>query len=306
MTILPPDPLSFFSRTSRLQELKLYWEGETFVVHVLREDLLHPAVSGNKLRKLRNFVQQALRENTGMYSFGGAYSNHVAALAAAGQLFGIPTAAIIRGEELHPESNMTLKIARDQGMQLHFVSRSDYRRRGEISNWKERFGIPPDWLEVPEGGRGASGMAGVSDWAANHLCGCKGSVALACGTGTTAEGILRSGFPGELWVYPVVRDQSVWRQLDKAARNCNGRLFRGTLPAEWRYGRLHPVILPWIAYLYREHEFLLDPVYTAPAFFAFWQDICRGQVKPPYFFIHTGGLQGWNGFPQAARELGLQ
>jgi len=101
-------------------------------LHLKREDLLHPTISGNKFRKLKyNLIEAQEQGHTTLLTFGGAYSNHIAAVAAAGQEYGFQTIGIIRGEELTDKiaDNPTLAQALANGMQLHFVSRTDYRRK---------------------------------------------------------------------------------------------------------------------------------------------------------------------------------
>src|SRR3954464_13169092 len=115
-------------------------------LYVLRTDLNHPHISGNKLYKLKYNLEAACRANKNcLLTFGGAFSNHIAAVAAAGKAQGFKTIGIIRGEELQGkvEENPTLKFADDSGMHLDFISRERYQRKDEgefVDSLKQQFG----------------------------------------------------------------------------------------------------------------------------------------------------------------------
>ncbi len=161
---------------------------------IKREDLIHPFVSGNKFRKLKYNLLQAKAENKGtLLTFGGAFSNHIAAVAYAGKEQGFKTIGIIRGDELWDkiEENPTLKFAQENGMQFEFVSREDYRLKNEesfIQKLKDKFG---DFYLVPEGGTNELAVKGCEeiltdeDSVFNYVC-------CAIGTGGTISGLINS------------------------------------------------------------------------------------------------------------------
>ena len=165
---------------------------------IKREDKNHPLVSGNKLRKLKYNIQQALAEGKDtILTFGGAYSNHIAATAAAGNLMGIKTIGVIRGDELECEIdvNPTLKFCKSCGMQLFFVSRSDYRNKTSpqfLEMLVNRFGS--NIYIAPEGGTNALAVKGTAeiltpqDSAFDVIC-------TAVGTGGTIAGIIEASEP---------------------------------------------------------------------------------------------------------------
>ncbi|EPD94263.1 1-aminocyclopropane-1-carboxylate deaminase/D-cysteine desulfhydrase [Streptomyces albus] len=163
-----------------------------------RDDLIHPALPGNKWRKLApNLRAVAETGHRRLLTFGGAYSNHLRATAAAGRLLGLRTVGVVRGEELadRPLNPSLARCARD-GMLLHFVSRSDYRHRGEPAfheALRARFG---DCLVVPEGG---SNAAAVRECAllGEELRGHTDVAAVACGTGGTLAGMAAGLSPGQ-------------------------------------------------------------------------------------------------------------
>ncbi len=148
-------------------------------VTIKREDLMHPFVSGNKFRKLKyNLLQAKIENKTTLLTFGGAYSNHIAAVAFAGQENGFKTIGVIRGDELVDKiaSNPTLQFAQNCGMEFKFVSREDYRNKQEISfleNLKTTYG---NFYLIPEGGtnelavKGCQEILTVEDQQFDYIC----------------------------------------------------------------------------------------------------------------------------------------
>jgi len=159
--------------------------------------LIHPTVSGNKYRKLKYNLQKAQSENyRGILTFGGAFSNHIAATAAAGQSLNIPTVGIIRGEELASkiELNSTLKYAQSCGMHLEFVSRSVYKQKTDSTYLKTILETFKNFYILPEGGTNALAIKGCQeiltdkDRAFDIVC-------CAVGTGGTIAGLINSSLP---------------------------------------------------------------------------------------------------------------
>ena len=163
-------------------------------VYIKREDLIHPIVSGNKFRKLKYNILQAKAENkTKLLTFGGAFSNHIAAVAYAAKENGFQSIGIIRGNELENKvnENPTLSFARKCGMHFEFVSRETYRKKSEpdfIENLKEKHG---DFYLIPEGGtnelaiKGCQEILNEDDNAFDYIC-------CSVGTGGTISGIINS------------------------------------------------------------------------------------------------------------------
>ena len=183
-----------FSRNDFIKK----FEKQNIEVWLKREDLLHPEVSGNKFRKLKYNVLEAKKlQKSQILTFGGAFSNHIAATAAAGKLYGIPTIGVIRGEELGIDlqqtlqSNPTLKFSSDSGMKFHFVSRENYRRKNDpkfIESLHAEFG---DFYLVPEGGTNQLAIAGCEEILSEEdkefdiIC-------VSAGTGGTASGLINA------------------------------------------------------------------------------------------------------------------
>jgi len=154
---------------------------------IKREDISHPYISGNKWRKLKYHLLEADKfgKNT-LVTYGGAFSNHILATAAAGAKYGFRTYGFIRGERVE---NTVLQLSELFGMELHFVSRTDYKEKGQL--FQKQFGLNQNVYEIPEGGGGELGEKGVAemlvdikDFKCNHLF-------TSVGTGSTLKGILQ-------------------------------------------------------------------------------------------------------------------
>ncbi|KIC00365.1 1-aminocyclopropane-1-carboxylate deaminase [Flavobacterium sp. KMS] len=265
---------------------------------IKREDLIHPFISGNKYRKLKYNLLQAKAENQEtLLTFGGAFSNHIAAVAYAGKESGFKTIGIIRGDELIDkiEGNPTLKFAQENGMQFEFVSREDYRLKSEISfldNLKAKFG---DFYLVPEGGtnelavRGCEEILTPEDEEFNYVC-------CAVGTGGTISGISNSALPNQKVLgFPALKGDFLKDEIRIFAKNQNWELitdyhFGG-------YGKVNLELIAFINQFFDENQIPLDPIYTGKMVFGVI-DLIRKNYFPEnskILLIHTGGLQGIQG-----------
>ncbi|MDF9815568.1 pyridoxal-phosphate dependent enzyme [Streptomyces sp. SPB162] len=203
-----------------------------------RDDLIHPDLPGNKWRKLRLNLQAAADAgHDTLLTFGGAYSNHLRATAAAGRLLGFATVGVVRGDELATRPlNASLARAAADGMRLVFVDRSTYRRKAEpdvVEALRERFGR---CYVVPEGGSNALAARGCADLG-RELRGAADVVAVACGTGGTLAGLAAGLEPGAQRAigFPVLRGGF----LDAAVRGLQEDAF-GRRIGDWRLdGRFH-------------------------------------------------------------------
>lgn len=259
---------------------------------IKREDLLHPYISGNKFRKLKYNIVFA--KNNGyktLLTFGGAYSNHIAATAAAGQEYGIKTIGIIRGEELESTSNPTLDFAKSCGMQLYFVSREEYRRKDEpdfIESLKQKLGI---FYPVPEGGtnelaiKGCEEILTEDDAKFTHI-------ACAVGTGGTISGLINSARPHQNVVgFPVLK-ADLSDDIRKFAPKGNWQLI-----TDYHFGGYGKVTVELVHFMndfYANTGILLDPVYTAKMVFGVIDLAEKGyfEAGTSILMLHTGGLQG--------------
>jgi 1-aminocyclopropane-1-carboxylate deaminase len=262
---------------------------------VKREDLLHPHISGNKFRKLKyNILQAKADGETALLTFGGAFSNHIAATAAAGKQYGFATIGIIRGEELADkiEQNPTLNFARDCGMRLKFVSRETYRDKTEshfIEKLKSEFG---GFYLLPEGGtnnlavKGCEEILDEDDAQFTHVC-------CGVGTGGTIAGIINSAVPHQKVIgFPALKGEGLSDDICKFANQGSWELvtdyhFGG-------YGKVNEQLVTFINDFFDKTGIPLDPIYTGKMFFGVIDLINKGWFpeNANVLLIHTGGLQG--------------
>ena len=170
----------------------VFLEKREIKLWIKREDLIHPHLSGNKWRKLEfNLEEMRKQQKSGILTFGGAYSNHIYATAAAGNLFNFPTIGIIRGEVTLP-LNETLSFAKEAGMQLEYVDRTTYRDKEKLSEiYHHKY---PNYYLLPEGGtniHSISGSARTVTEIRDQLPRLPDYICLACGTGGTLAGIVK-------------------------------------------------------------------------------------------------------------------
>jgi 1-aminocyclopropane-1-carboxylate deaminase len=288
-----------------LQELiSVEWKQRNLTVLVKRDDLIHNEISGNKWRKLLyNFEQAKFNKNDTILTFGGAFSNHLVATACACNLLGFNSIGIVRGDELNENSNDTLKRCSDYGMQLVFVSRSEYQLRYDREWWKELHIDYPNSFIVPEGGANYYGILGCQEiW--SELPKDVDRVFVAQGTTTTSCGILLGSLEKcKVHVVPVLKgfDSEVeMRQLFQQSfleEELISEFFdRLVIEKDYHfggYGKYTDELLTYITTKYRQFNLKLDPIYTAKAFYALEDTIQKLNLRDEKIvFIHTGGIQG--------------
>ena len=266
-------------------------------IYLLRTDLNHPHISGNKLYKLKYNLQAAARCNKQvLITFGGAFSNHIAAVAAAGKTYGFKTVGIIRGEEYQP-LNPTLQFAADQGMELEYVMRDLYRQKELLLKYvQEKFGT--NFFLIPEGGSNELGVEGCKEIVKqipipfDHIC-------CSCGTGTTLTGIILSiqhtqkamGF--QVLKAPHYIQGEVSRQLETAGHQKSNWCVFDNYHFDG-YAKIKAELMAFIEEFESRHRIPLDPVYTGKMMFGLYDLIRQGYFKngETIVAVHTGGLQG--------------
>ncbi len=291
--------LTFLRTPSPLQPLQhSLFEEKKVTVWVKRDDLLHPDVSGNKGRKLMYNLSEAQRlGHDTLLTFGGAFSNHIYATAAAGKLLGLRTIGLIRGEP-HALLNPTLQFAAEQGMELHYLSRTDYRLKHTPDfqqSLQTRFGR--HYL-VPEGGSNVLALQGCAELVAeieqpfDVLC-------CACGTGGTLAGLL-TGLPptARALGFSALKGGDFLR--DDVQNLCNQA--NHPIVASWEiitayhfggYAKATPELLAFRERFEQTFAVPLDLTYTAKMFFGLF-DMIRADAFAPHtrlVALHTGGLQ---------------
>lgn len=264
-----------------------------------REDLLHPLISGNKFRKLKYNVQQAKElDKRTLLSFGGAYSNHILALAAAGKEYNFSTIGVIRGEELseRKELNPMLTRAAELGMQFYFIDRDTYRNKTTPDfeeKLKQLFG---DFYLVPEGGTNEWAIKGCEEILTEedkanftHIC-------CAVGTGGTISGLINSANQNQKIIgFSALKGDFLSQDIRKFVSNENWEIntdyhFGG-------YGKIKSELITFMNTFYKETQIPLDPIYTGKMMYGVMDKIRKGKFPPKskILVIHTGGLQGIKG-----------
>lgn len=264
-------------------------------VYVKREDVLNSEISGNKFRKLKyNLVEARNLGFTKLLTFGGAYSNHIASVAAAGKEFGFETIGVIRGEELQEKylENPTLKKASENKMQFEFVTRTQYRDKNNLAfldQLKEKFG---DFYLIPEGGTNKLAVKGCKeiltddDKMFDFIC-------CAVGTGGTISGIINSLKPHQKAIgFSALKGDFLKEDIQKYAENS-----QWDLVTDYHFGgyaKLNDELKQFMKQFFKKYLISLDPVYTSKTFFGVIDLISKGYFKPDskILIIHTGGLQG--------------
>lgn len=263
-------------------------------VSVLRLDCLDSQISGNKWFKLQFFLDAFFKSGKSILAtFGGAYSNHIAATASACQLLSIPCIGFIRGEE--PASySPTLTLAKVNGMAFHFLSREAYKNKEQIIE------MYPDCFWVPEGGYGELGMLGTADiW--NYVPNKEGytHVFLPVGSGTTIAGLLHgaNALQKIIGVSVMKGNLTLEREIATLVQEDEDVLERLTLLYDYHlggYAKKTDGLLTFMNQIWNEAHVPLDFVYTAKAFYAMMDCLDNGKIpqQAKILFIHTGGLQG--------------
>ena len=268
-------------------------------LYIKRDDLIHPTVSGNKWRKLKYNLKQAKLEGAAtLLTFGGAFSNHLYATAAAGAFTAFKTIGIVRGEDPGEKKSPTLKFCEEQGMKLHYVSREEYKLRNSddyLNKIKEQFGQP---FVIPEGGTSQWALKGIQELTEEvnlQLNRSPDYYALAAGTGGTAAGILSTG--GRVLAFSVLKGGGF---LEEDILNLSGEIYkedRLKLFTEYHfkgYAKYTQELLDFILNFKKQHGIQLEQVYTAKMLFGLYDLIAKGYFKKGSCIVavHTGGLQG--------------
>ena len=273
---------------------------------IKREDKLHPIISGNKYRKLKYNIEEAKKANqTTLLTFGGAFSNHILAVAGAGAEFGFKTIGVIRGEELESKigENPTLAKAQELGMQFYFVSRTAYRDKEEpsfVSHLHEKYG---SFYLVPEGGTNNLAIKGCEEILTDSDKEYFTHITCAVGTGGTISGLINSltekqqiiGFSSlkGAFLSEVIRNF-----VSKTNWSINDNYHFGG------YGKVTDELIQFLNSFYSQTAIPLDPVYTGKMVFGVLDLIEKGYFpeNSKILMIHTGGLQGIKGMNFALKN----
>ncbi|MGA1226793.1 MAG: 1-aminocyclopropane-1-carboxylate deaminase/D-cysteine desulfhydrase [Tamlana sp.] len=265
---------------------------------IKREDNIHQFISGNKYRKLKyNLIEAEKLGFKSLLTFGGAHSNHIAAVASVGKNFRFKTIGIIRGDELvdNIESNPTLRFAKQCGMQFKFVSREAYRNKNSESflhDLKDEFGL---FYLIPEGGTNALAVKGCEeilteeDKLFDYVC-------CAVGTGGTISGLINCSKPSQKVLgFPALKGDFLQEDISKFATKTNWELI-----TDYHFGgyaKINTELISFINRFKNDYGIPLDPIYTCKMLFGIFDLIEKGFFSKgsKILAIHTGGLQGIKG-----------
>lgn len=268
-------------------------------LRVKRDDLIDPYISGNKWRKLKYILQDAaLQGKTHLVTFGGAYSNHLVAAAAAAARSGYQSTAFVRGEEV---VNEMLMLCRLYGMQLIFVSREAYKDKKKCYN--TYFENDPAAYFIAEGGACAEAVDGCAE-IIPELPSDTTHLFCAAGTGTTAAGLLKgiqeAGLATRLHIIPVLKGGEFIREEIAAYTPVSEQLVLHTDYHFGGYAKTKPELIDFMKAFIAAHGILIDPVYTAKMFFAVNDLAGQHYFKPndKIIALHTGGLLGIMGMKE--------
>ncbi|SDD68294.1 1-aminocyclopropane-1-carboxylate deaminase [Mucilaginibacter pineti] len=262
-------------------------------VYLKRDDLIHPMISGNKWRKLKYLLKAAQHQHKNhLVTFGGAYSNHLLATAAAAASFGFKATGIVRGEEV---DNNTLFLCKLHGMQLQFTDRESYRDKPAL--FTKYFGADENAFFIDEGGSSAEGVQGCSELV-DELTDTYDHIFCACGTGTTAAGIIngltKHQYQTKFNAVPVFKNGGFIKdEIDKfliPPVNYDLHIdyhFGG-------YGKATDELVIFVKQFVAATGIVIEPVYTGKMMYALYDLIGKGYFKPgsKILAIHSGGIWG--------------
>ena len=304
---------------SKLEPFKLSFANKTAVkLYVKRDDLNHPFISGNKLRKLEGNLMAAKATGAAqIVTFGGAYSNHLLASAAAANEMGIPIIGKVRGEELNEKSNPMLLECNRLSMDLQFIDRTTYTQSKHQSGLSKDHD-KPTW-HIPEGGANPEGILGCTDIYKEAVAQNNNqhfdAVFIAQGTTTTSMGILASiPTTTQLFVVPVLKGYDSLFEMQALASKAKQNPLTAHLQFNWNqvtvldtyhhggYAKTTPELLHFTSAFNSTQQFPIEPTYTAKALFAL-RDLLqkddsrlinptKSTLEPMcILFVHTGGIQ---------------
>jgi len=280
-------------------------DAHSISLSVKREDKLHPTISGNKWRKLKYNLKQA--KSTGcdtIVTFGGAFSNHIYSTASACKAIGLRSIGIIRGEyDIH---NPTLIFAKRCGMELVFVSRSDYSGKESSPAIKAILDTYSNYILIPEGGSNELAALGINELAKEINETPHDIIMVSAGTGATATGILQGlDSSKELWIFSSLKSdyleeeikQKVDAEKHTQAKFINTYHYGG-------YGKTPAELVAFINDFKAQTHIPADPIYNGKLISGFTDLTLKNKVNPnkSYLWIHTGGLQGIEAYNYMAQK----
>lgn len=269
-------------------------------ITVKRVDRVHTTISGNKFYKLKYNLMQAKQQGFNqILSFGGAYSNHIFAIAHACNAYGFDSIGIIRGQELASKPlNHTLQTAQSLGMQLDFISRSDYRNKHTSEFLAQLKAQYPNAYIIPEGGTNQLAVKGCSEILSKEDTQNFDVIVLAVGTGGTIAGIMNTCISDnsnqQVIGFSALNSDYQADDINKLISNNynNWQLYKDDVFGG--YGKYNDELLAFIESIKQQASIPLEPIYTGKAMYRLQQLLKQGEFESKrILFIHTGGLQAF-------------
>ena len=297
--LIIPSPIQEVNHSLlRKKDIKLF---------VKREDLIHPEISGNKWRKLKYNLQYA-RDNDiqKIITFGGAFSNHIHATAAACKAYSLSSIGIIRGE--FDAQNPTLQFAQSCGMELKFISRSSYREKEKSEVVQEFLSNQKSYFLIPEGGSNEHAQIGLKELAEEINSTDFDVIMVSAGTGGTAAGVLKwLDASKELWVFSSLKSEHLHSEiLNKVGASKSKQLRFISAYHYGGYGKSPEKLISFMNEFSAKTKILLDPIYNGKIMNGFFKMISANQIdtSKSFLWIHTGGLQGIEAYNYMALKKG--
>lgn len=295
---------------SVLQRVILPNNNPEIKVYLKRDDLIHPEISGNKWRKLKyNLVEARNKGLDQLLTFGGAFSNHIYAVAAAGKMFGFETIGMIRGEE-HLPLNSTLKFAAGCGMKLHYLDRTNYRKRNDINFQNEIAKQFENTYVIPEGGTNNFALDGVAE-IVDELKVELDYLITPVGSGGTLAGLIY-GSKGNKKIIGISSLKN-GNYLKEIVNELLKNKF-SVIPNNWEincsysfggFAKIGNELIRFLKDFYSLNSIELDYIYNGKMMFA-----VDDMIKNNYFdkgttivALHTGGIQGNIGMKRKFNKL---
>lgn len=291
----PPSPL--------LQIHHPIFETKNIRFYIKRDELIGGEIQGNKWRKLKYNLLHAKNINTQtLITFGGPWSNHIYATAAACKMVGIKAVGIIRGYA-HLPLTTTLQYAKAQGMELIFVDKETYRQKNDTEFNVALQKKYPDSLLIPEGGTTPLSLIGLGEMVTEINEELSPTVfATAVGTGGTLSGIVKTMQPTQraIGFSSLKGEDTLTATVAQLTANCNPNFHINYNYHFGGYAKVNQQLIAFIQQFYRDYAIRLDPVYTGKMMYGLWDLMLRTDSlnNETIVAIHTGGLQGLSGFPQ--------
>jgi 1-aminocyclopropane-1-carboxylate deaminase len=289
---------------SRIDTVHFNYQGTHIRLAVKRDDLIHPLINGNKWRKLAAFVEMAPNA-TSLVSLGGAYSNHLLAVASLAKALGKSSVGYLRGEEQRTE-NVYERWLRQLGMELIKLPRDRYRDKTKL--YATLVEQHPTALLIPEGGHPLPEFNRLADLLDEQPLDYE-HLLVSCGTGATflalAAGLAERNQQLQLHGVSVISQPDFLAELQAKAQSRYGNSTISPHPEKKRLGKLSPAMLAITKACFEQTGLAPDPIYDAALLLYVYEALNSGKIQrqESCLWLHSGGLPGWSGYSLESKQL---